>query len=34
MLHLIYSRFFTKMMRDLGMIDWNEPAKRLFTQGW
>ena len=33
MLHLIYSRFFTKMMRDLGLIDWNEPAKRLFTQG-
>ena len=32
-LHLIYSRFFTKMMRDLGLIDWNEPAKRLFTQG-
>ncbi len=32
-LHLIYSRFFTKMMRDLGLITWNEPAKRLFTQG-
>ena len=32
-LHLIYCRFFTKMMRDLGLIDWNEPAKRLFTQG-
>src|SRR5436305_231563 len=32
-LHLIYSRFFTKVMRDLGLIRNNEPAKRLFTQG-
>ena len=32
-LHLIYSRFFTKMMRDLGLITNDEPAKRLFTQG-
>src|SRR5271154_1950817 len=32
-LHLIYSRFFTKVMRDLGMIANDEPAKRLFTQG-
>ena len=32
-LHLIYSRFFTKMMRDLGLIQNNEPARRLFTQG-
>ena len=32
-LHLIYSRFWTKMMRDLGLITNNEPAKRLFTQG-
>tara|TARA_Y100000588_G_scaffold367246_1_gene433747 strand:- start:1837 stop:4281 length:2445 start_codon:yes stop_codon:yes gene_type:complete len=32
-LHLIYARFFTKVMRDLGLIDWNEPTKRLFTQG-
>jgi leucyl-tRNA synthetase len=32
-LHLIYSRFFTKMMRDIGLIRNNEPAKRLFTQG-
>ena len=32
-LHLIYARFFTKMMRDLGLITWNEPTKRLFTQG-
>ncbi|MFN9263555.1 MAG: leucine--tRNA ligase [Acidobacteriota bacterium] len=32
-LHLIYSRFWTKMMRDLGLITNNEPAARLFTQG-
>jgi leucyl-tRNA synthetase len=32
-LHLIYSRFWTKMMRDLGLITNNEPTKRLFTQG-
>jgi leucyl-tRNA synthetase len=32
-LHLIYSRFFTKMMRDIGLIENSEPAKRLFTQG-
>src|SRR5712692_2532324 len=32
-LHLIYSRFFTKFMRDLGMIQNNEPVTRLFTQG-
>jgi leucyl-tRNA synthetase len=32
-LHLIYSRFWTKMMRDLGLVKNDEPAKRLFTQG-
>ena len=32
-LHLIYSRFWTKMMRDLGLIHNDEPAERLFTQG-
>src|SRR5579859_1814066 len=32
-LHLIYSRFFTKVMRDLGLITNDEPAQRLFTQG-
>jgi leucyl-tRNA synthetase len=32
-LHLIYSRFWTKVMRDLGLIVNDEPAKRLFTQG-
>ena len=32
-LHLIYSRFWTRVMRDLGMITNDEPAARLFTQG-
>ncbi len=32
-LHLIYSRFFTKVMRDLGLVSHNEPIKRMFTQG-
>jgi leucyl-tRNA synthetase len=32
-LHLIYSRFWTKVMRDLGLINNDEPAARLFTQG-
>jgi leucyl-tRNA synthetase len=32
-LHLIYSRFWTKFMRDLGLITNDEPVKRLFTQG-
>src|SRR6202022_2855570 len=32
-LHLIYSRFWTKFMCDLGLITNNEPADRLFTQG-
>ncbi len=32
-LHLIYSRFWTKMMRDIGVIQNDEPVKRLFTQG-
>lgn len=32
-LHLIYSRFWTKVMRDLGLIANSEPAKNLFTQG-
>src|ERR1022692_3767769 len=32
-LHLIYSRFWTRFMRDLGMITNDEPADRLFTQG-
>ncbi len=32
-LHLIYSRFWTKFMRDLGLVQNAEPIKRLFTQG-
>lgn len=32
-LHLIYSRFFAKVLYDLGLIQHKEPVKRLFTQG-
>jgi leucyl-tRNA synthetase len=32
-LHLIYSRFWTKAMRDMGVVRNSEPAQRLFTQG-
>ena len=32
-LHLLYSRFFTKVLRDLGMIAIDEPFKNLMTQG-
>jgi leucyl-tRNA synthetase len=32
-LHLIYSRFWTKFMRDMGLVGNGEPAERLFTQG-
>ncbi|HEV2687022.1 MAG TPA: class I tRNA ligase family protein, partial [Bryobacteraceae bacterium] len=32
-LHLIYSRFWTKMMRDLGLIANSEPVERMFNQG-
>jgi leucyl-tRNA synthetase len=32
-LHLIYSRFWTKFMRDMGLVANSEPAQRLFTQG-
>jgi leucyl-tRNA synthetase len=32
-LHLIYSRFFCRVFRDLGMVDHDEPFSRLFTQG-
>ncbi len=32
-LHLLYSRFFTKALRDLGYVDLDEPFKRLLTQG-
>jgi leucyl-tRNA synthetase len=32
-LHLIYSRFFCKVMNELGLVDHREPIKRLFSQG-
>ena len=32
-LHLLYSRFFTKFFKDLGMVTFDEPFKRLLTQG-
>ena len=32
-LHLIYSRFWTKFMRDIGLVHNNEPVERRFTQG-
>ncbi|MES2606543.1 MAG: leucine--tRNA ligase [Pseudomonadota bacterium] len=32
-LHLLYSRFFHKLMRDLGLVKSDEPFKRLLTQG-
>ena len=32
-MHLLYARFFTKAMRDLGLLDFDEPFVRLFNQG-
>ncbi|MDO8740469.1 MAG: leucine--tRNA ligase [Candidatus Woesearchaeota archaeon] len=32
-MHLIYFRFFTKFLRDLGLVKFDEPAPRLFNQG-
>jgi leucyl-tRNA synthetase len=32
-LHLIYARFWTKFMRDMGLVKNDEPVERLFTQG-
>jgi leucyl-tRNA synthetase len=32
-MHLIYCRFYTKFLRDIGLLDFDEPAKRLFHQG-
>lgn len=32
-MHLLYARFFTKVLRDLGLLKANEPFKRLLTQG-
>ena len=32
-MHLLYVRFFTKAIRDMGLIDFSEPFKKLFNQG-
>ncbi|MGI6368603.1 MAG: leucine--tRNA ligase [Anaerolineae bacterium] len=32
-MHLLYTRFFTKAMRDMGLVDFDEPMLRLFSQG-
>jgi leucyl-tRNA synthetase len=32
--HLLYSRFFVKVMNDMGMLAFREPFQRLFHQGW
>ena len=32
-MHLLYARFFTKALRDLGLVDFDEPFLRLFNQG-
>src|SRR3989449_9646013 len=32
-MHLIYTRFWNKVMRDLGLVKFNEPIRRLLTQG-
>ena len=32
-LHLLYSRFYTKFLNDIGVIDFDEPFKKLFNQG-
>ena len=32
-LHLLYSRFYTKFLHDIGVIDFDEPFQRLFNQG-
>ncbi|MEF9841287.1 MAG: leucine--tRNA ligase [Raoultibacter sp.] len=32
-LHLLYSRFFVKVLRDIGMVDFDEPFENLLTQG-
>jgi leucyl-tRNA synthetase len=32
-MHLIYTRFWTKFMRDIGLVPFDEPVKRLLTQG-
>ncbi|HEX8127816.1 MAG TPA: leucine--tRNA ligase [Pyrinomonadaceae bacterium] len=32
-MHLLYTRFWTKMMRDIGLVAFNEPVRNLLTQG-
>ena len=32
-MHLLYTRFWTKVMRDIGLVNFNEPVKNLLTQG-
>ncbi len=32
-LHLLYARFYTKFLNDIGVVDFNEPFKKLFNQG-
>jgi leucyl-tRNA synthetase len=32
--HLLYSRFFVKVMREMGLVGFGEPFARLFHQGW
>jgi leucyl-tRNA synthetase len=32
-MHLLYTRFWTKMMRDIGLVGFNEPVRNLLTQG-
>ena len=32
-LHLLYSRFYTKFLHDIGVVDFDEPFKKLFNQG-
>ncbi len=32
-MHLLYTRFWTKVMRDIGLVDFGEPMMRLFNQG-
>ncbi|MDD4875626.1 MAG: leucine--tRNA ligase [Dehalococcoidales bacterium] len=32
-MHLLYARFFTKALRDMGLVDFDEPFTRLFNQG-
>jgi leucyl-tRNA synthetase len=33
-MHMIYARFWIKVLADLGLVDFREPFKRFFTNGW